>query len=71
MPKYICTDKCFHNGSLYRKGDVADFAEGEYPVSNEGELRHFRLIEGAPKKEVAPPAAPKPAGVMVDGKDKK
>lgn len=52
MKSYICTDKCYHNGSLYRKGDMAVFGD-DFPKDKKGNIRFFEPVETAPAvKEV-------------------
>jgi hypothetical protein len=65
MKRYICTDKCFHNGSLYRKGDLAVFGD-DFPKDKEGNIRHFELAD----QSVAAPSGPEKGrgGVIVNGK---
>ena len=79
MAQYICEDKCFHNGKLYRRGDIATFADGETPVTSKktdktgrvidegGKLAHFKLLEG-PKP--AEPEKAERSTVKVNGRDK-
>lgn len=64
MKRYICTDKCFHNGSLYRKGQIAVFGD-DYPKDKEGNIRHFVPVDETPRAE----APEKKKGVKVNGKD--
>ena len=40
--KYICTELCYHNGTLYKKGDILI---GEPPKTKEGKPSHFEEIE--------------------------
>ncbi len=74
MARYICTEKCFHMLKLWRPGEIAEFADGEHPVSSElkykdgtiarkaGEVRHFRKIEeGKPI-----PAVREESGIVVN-----
>lgn len=35
---YICTELCYHNDTMYQKGDILI---GEPPKDKNGEVRHF------------------------------
>ena len=40
--KWICTEDCYHNGTMYKAGDVAVWKkQGEAPVVG-GFVRHFQ-----------------------------
>lgn len=49
MAKYECITPCWHDGSKYKKGDVATFKAGEGPRDKKGLIRHFVLIEPDPE----------------------
>lgn len=50
MAKFVCTQKCFHDRKLYRKGEVAEFREGAWPKNKKGEMIHFEALDGPPPK---------------------
>lgn len=65
MTRYVCTDKCFHNGSLYRKGQIAVFGDN-FPKDKDGNIRHFVPVDQAPAVAEAPE---KKKGVRINGKE--
>ena len=66
--RYVCSRKCFHNGSLYRVGDYAHFRNAsDGPQGKNKKLLHFEPVEDG---EPAPEKARKRAtGVKVNEKD--
>jgi hypothetical protein len=64
VARYVCTDKCFHNGSLYRKGQIAVFGD-DFPKDKDGNIRHFVPAD----QVVAEPEPAKKKGVRVNGKE--
>lgn len=64
MPGYICIDKCFHNGSLYHKGDIVNFPEGTEPGGT-----HFELLEPANAVSEKRKAGRPSGSVTVNGRD--
>ncbi len=63
MAEYICTEKCFHDGSLYRRGDI--LKGGEPPKDKAGNIRHF-VETGSP---IASAAKDAPKGQPNDVKN--
>ncbi len=50
MAKFVCTKKCYHGGSLYRRGDLAKFTKAsDGPKNHQGKLIHFEEIPEAKK----------------------
>ncbi len=57
---YVCTEKCFHSGKLYRKGEL--LRKGHEPpradkdivnargviIAKKGDIRHFEPVGGEP-----------------------
>ncbi len=42
--EYYCVVPCWHNGTLYKKGQTAWFA-GNYPKDLDGNLTHFEPLD--------------------------
>lgn len=40
--RYICTELCYHNCTLYKKGDIL---VGEPPKTKDGKISHFEEIK--------------------------
>ena len=48
MAQFICTDKCFHEQTLWRRGQVVECAEKELPFDKDGKMVHFKLLADTP-----------------------
>lgn len=40
--KYVCTELCYHNGTMFKKGDILT---GEPPLSKDGAICHFEELK--------------------------
>lgn len=40
--QYVCTELCFHDGRMYKKGDIL---KGNPPKGKNGEVRHFEEVK--------------------------
>lgn len=67
MPRFVCTQKWFHNLHLFRIGDYFTGAEKNLPHDKEGNLVGFTEIHEAP--DIVEAVIPKPSLVSVNGED--
>lgn len=55
MARYRCDEKCWHGRTLWKRGDIAHFEEGEYPMDKKGKnIRHFTALDSPAASEKAP-----------------
>lgn len=80
MALYKCTTKCWHNGKMYRPGDVVTFSDELYPVKSAkedkdgnvidpgGGITHFIEVDNGVAREDNIPVPPGRAKVKVNNK---